>query len=67
MPNPNYSIDIFPDIPTYIPDDNETSTTTTTTPTITSPDLSPYAITGGISIGLVLFVIVIAARKRQKQ
>ena len=67
IPNPNYSIDIFPDIPTYIPDDNETSTTTTTTPTITSPDLSLYAIIGGISIGLVLFVIVIAARKRQKQ
>ena len=76
-PNPGYSIDIFPEIPRYLPitppdttTTAETETDTTTTPSETPtgpyPDYYDFAIITGIAlVGSVLMIVIIARRMRE--
>ncbi|MHA2063454.1 MAG: hypothetical protein ACXABY_03635 [Candidatus Thorarchaeota archaeon] len=79
MPKPGYSIDIFPEIPEYVPVTTTTTTTTETvagTTTSTSPTETPttpppdyiyiYAITSGIVLSGLILVIAIVSRRRRK-
>ncbi len=71
-PEPDYSIQIFPHIPS-IADVTPTTTTTTPatstqTPATTADDIfGVYIIVGGTVIGLSVFTIVIVMKKRAKQ
>jgi len=71
-PEPDYSIQIFPHIPS-IADVTPTTTTTTPatttqTPATTADDLfGAYFIVGGTVIGLAVFTIVIVMKKRAGQ
>ena len=59
-PNPGYSIDIFPEIPEYVP------VTPTPTPTIPYPDFLIYVIaTGVVLVGGISVIAIIAWRRRE--
>ena len=70
QPNPGYSIDIFPEIPEYVPITTTDTTTTPTspsvTPTIPYPDFFIYVVTTGIVlVGSISIIAIIAWRKKE--